>query len=72
MNFDPNDCHCQICHDQNYITQGCCSGKLCGCRGEEVTITNCHVCNPNNDKPKGDMLVDYAEELEFVPNKRNK
>ena len=40
---------CEVCKDDRFIMQGCCSGAECGCGGMPVSITNCMECNPQGD-----------------------
>ena len=57
---------CKKCNDEHYILLGCCSGQMCGCMGQPVSMTNCDECNPDGDKPLGDYVKEYAERVEYV------
>ncbi len=58
--------NCAECNGENYILNGCCNGRECGCLGQPVSFTNCKTCNPNDDKPMSDEIEQYAIHIEKV------
>ena len=57
---------CKECHGDNYILQGCCSGRECGCMGQPVSITNCKQCNPKGLSEHMGEYVKQYDMLEYV------
>lgn len=64
-----NEPNCKKCHDEHFILDGCCNGHGCGCMGQPVAISNCVECNHDESKPMGEYVKQYAEHVEYIPNK---